>query len=345
MLQFSLAVKLYYEVGTAAERRALVQSGVALALHRRPRLTWQPAAPPPAVVRLEPPRPRRPGVGGRGRGRGRRAGGVRAEAVSCSAMHAAEAGEHAGWEESTATAAAIAASSCLRAHDPALAVAVPGGDGAGGRGAGPSSRPWWRPSSRPRSPLAVDGALRVGGGSAVGPGAGSMGRGDVHPGARHMPRAASSSTRSWPDRPVGPSARALRTRLRTRRRSTGRRSRTGHARRRLPRSPYPTPSHRDPCAVPLPPAGSRPVARWASPRPSTARWPSRTRRWATSPWPPSSADSAAPTGARRLPPVARRPPAAVGFWGPISRQAPRWPTSRASSCTSARCSGPRNDSA
>ena len=110
-LQLLLAVELYYEVGTAAERRALAVSGVALARSvGDPELLWE-ACGAACMVAWNPA-----DLGDRlewaaeGVAAARAAGDARAEAVLLVQLAVAqnEAGDRAGWEESTSAAAAIA---------------------------------------------------------------------------------------------------------------------------------------------------------------------------------------------------------------------------------------------
>jgi DNA-binding SARP family transcriptional activator len=110
-LQLSLAVELYYAVGTAAERRALVESGVALARSiGDPELTWQTAGAACMVAWNPADLGDRLEWAAEGVAAARAAGDARAEAVLLVqlAMAQTEAGDRAGWEESSAAAAAIA---------------------------------------------------------------------------------------------------------------------------------------------------------------------------------------------------------------------------------------------
>ena len=110
-LQLSLAVELYYEVEAAAERRALVESGMVLARSLDdPRLTWEMASAAVMVAWTPSQLEDRLAWAAEGVTAARRAGDVRAEAVLLVqlAIAHAEAGDLASWEEASEAAAAIA---------------------------------------------------------------------------------------------------------------------------------------------------------------------------------------------------------------------------------------------
>ena len=110
-LQLSLAVELYYEVGTQAERRALMHSGVALARSiGDPELTWETCGAACMVAWNPGDLDHRLEWAAEGVAAARAAGDARAEAVLLVqlAMAQSEAGDHAGWEESLSDAATIA---------------------------------------------------------------------------------------------------------------------------------------------------------------------------------------------------------------------------------------------
>jgi DNA-binding SARP family transcriptional activator len=110
-LQLSLAVELYYDVGTAAERRALLDSGMALARSiGDPELTWQTCGAACMVAWNPVDLDDRLAWAAEGVTAARQAGDARAEAVLLVQLGIAraEAGDRPGWEEASTAAAAIA---------------------------------------------------------------------------------------------------------------------------------------------------------------------------------------------------------------------------------------------
>ena len=111
MVQLSLAVELYYAVGTAAERRALAESGLALARSLGdPDLLWQTASAACMVAWNPAQLDERVTLAEEGVVAARAVGDVRAEAVLlvqlATALH--ERGDRRGWEEVAAAAGEIA---------------------------------------------------------------------------------------------------------------------------------------------------------------------------------------------------------------------------------------------
>ena len=110
-LQLSLAVELYYEVGTQAERRALMHSGMALARSiGDPELTWETCSAACMVAWNPGDLDDRLEWAAEGVAAARAAGDTRAEAVLLVqlAMAQSETGDRAGWEASLSAAATIA---------------------------------------------------------------------------------------------------------------------------------------------------------------------------------------------------------------------------------------------